>query len=124
VDPVPNPLRLRKSGSAGNRARTSGSAAENSDHQLAQIKCLSKGTIAREFTSGPKATCVRAALMPWHGMSHDPSEGVGATLFAYRHRGTKAAEESIAGLRYSGELAGLCSSPRHCSSECPAPGDV
>jgi hypothetical protein len=32
VDPVPDPLFLRKSGSAGNRARTSGTVARNSDH--------------------------------------------------------------------------------------------
>jgi hypothetical protein len=32
VDPVPHPLLLRKSGSAGNRTRTSGSVARNSDH--------------------------------------------------------------------------------------------
>jgi hypothetical protein len=32
VDPVPDPLVLRKSGSAGNRTGTSGSAARNSDH--------------------------------------------------------------------------------------------
>jgi hypothetical protein len=32
VDPVPNPLLLRKSGSAGNRTWTSGSVARNSDH--------------------------------------------------------------------------------------------
>jgi hypothetical protein len=32
VDPVPDPLLLRRSGSAGNRARTSGSVARNSDH--------------------------------------------------------------------------------------------
>jgi hypothetical protein len=31
-DPVPDPLLLRKSGSAGNRTRTSGSVARNSDH--------------------------------------------------------------------------------------------
>jgi hypothetical protein len=31
VDPVPDPLLLRKSGSAGNRTRTSGSVARNSD---------------------------------------------------------------------------------------------
>jgi hypothetical protein len=31
VDPVPDPLHLRNSGSAGNR--TSGSVARNSDHQ-------------------------------------------------------------------------------------------
>jgi hypothetical protein len=32
VDPVPGPLLLRKSGSAGNRTRVSGSVARNSDH--------------------------------------------------------------------------------------------
>jgi hypothetical protein len=32
VDPVPEPLLLRKSGSAGNRTRASGSVARNSDH--------------------------------------------------------------------------------------------
>jgi hypothetical protein len=32
VDAVPDPLLLRKSGSAGNRTRTSGSIARNSDH--------------------------------------------------------------------------------------------
>jgi hypothetical protein len=32
VDPVPDPLLLRKSGSAENQSRTSGSIARNSDH--------------------------------------------------------------------------------------------
>jgi hypothetical protein len=32
VDPVPDPLLLRKSGSTGNRTRTSGSVARSSDH--------------------------------------------------------------------------------------------
>jgi hypothetical protein len=32
VDPVPDPLLLKKSGSAGNRTRTSGSVTRNSDH--------------------------------------------------------------------------------------------
>jgi hypothetical protein len=32
VDPVPDPLLLRKSGSAGNVTRTSGSVDSNSDH--------------------------------------------------------------------------------------------
>jgi hypothetical protein len=32
VDPLPDPLLLRKSSSAGNRTRTSGSVARNSDH--------------------------------------------------------------------------------------------
>jgi hypothetical protein len=37
VDPVPDPLLLRKSGSAGNRTRTSGSAARNSDHYTPEV---------------------------------------------------------------------------------------
>jgi hypothetical protein len=32
MDPVPDPLLLRKCGSAGNRTRTSGSVARNSEH--------------------------------------------------------------------------------------------
>jgi uncharacterized protein YcbK (DUF882 family) len=35
VDPAPDPLLFRKSGSTGNRTRTSGSVARNSDHQTA-----------------------------------------------------------------------------------------
>jgi hypothetical protein len=33
MDPVPDPLLLRKSGGSGNRTRTSGSVARNSDHE-------------------------------------------------------------------------------------------
>jgi hypothetical protein len=40
VDPVPDPLLLRKSGSAGNRTRTSGSVARNSDHQTTEAVVL------------------------------------------------------------------------------------
>jgi hypothetical protein len=36
VDPVPDPLLLTKSGSAGNRTRTSGSLARSSDHQTTE----------------------------------------------------------------------------------------
>jgi hypothetical protein len=36
VDPVPDPLLLRKSGSAGNRTQTSGSVARNSDHKTTE----------------------------------------------------------------------------------------
>jgi hypothetical protein len=36
VNPVSDPLLLRKSGSAGNRARTSGSAVRNSDHRTTE----------------------------------------------------------------------------------------
>jgi hypothetical protein len=39
VDPVPDPLLLRKSGSAANRTRTSGSVARNADHSTTKI-CL------------------------------------------------------------------------------------
>jgi hypothetical protein len=40
VDPVPDPLLLIKSGSAGNRTRTYGSVARNSDHQTTQTFCV------------------------------------------------------------------------------------
>jgi hypothetical protein len=36
VDPIPESLLLRKSGSAGNRTRTFGSVAKNSDHQTTE----------------------------------------------------------------------------------------
>jgi hypothetical protein len=36
VDPVPDPLLLRKSGSVGNRTRTSRSVARNSDDQTTE----------------------------------------------------------------------------------------
>jgi hypothetical protein len=38
VDPVPDPLLLRKSGSAGSRTRASGSVAKNSDHCIQHFK--------------------------------------------------------------------------------------
>jgi hypothetical protein len=37
VDPVPDPLLLRKSGSAGNRTRASESVAKNSDHWTTEV---------------------------------------------------------------------------------------
>jgi hypothetical protein len=37
VDPVPDPLLLRKRGSAGNRTRTCGSAGRNSDHETTEV---------------------------------------------------------------------------------------
>jgi hypothetical protein len=40
VDPVPDPLLLRKSGSDGNRTRDSGSAARDCDHQTAEAEAL------------------------------------------------------------------------------------
>jgi hypothetical protein len=44
VGPVPDPLLLRKSVSAGNRTRTSGSVARNSDHRWGQNVAI-KGKI-------------------------------------------------------------------------------
>jgi hypothetical protein len=41
VDPVPDPLLLRKSGSAGNRTKISGSVARNSDHYTTGTVSLS-----------------------------------------------------------------------------------
>jgi hypothetical protein len=41
VDPVPDPLLLRKSGIAGNRTQTSASVARNSDHQTTEaVPCI------------------------------------------------------------------------------------
>jgi hypothetical protein len=40
VDPDPDPLLLRKCGSAGNRTRTSGSVARNSDHKTTEVYFL------------------------------------------------------------------------------------
>jgi hypothetical protein len=37
VDPVPDPLLLRKSGSAGNRTRVSGSVGRNSGHWTTEV---------------------------------------------------------------------------------------
>jgi hypothetical protein len=37
VDPVPDPLLLRKSASAGNRTRTSGSVTRSPDHQTTEV---------------------------------------------------------------------------------------
>jgi hypothetical protein len=47
VDPVPDPLLLRKSGSAGNRTQTSASVAKNSDHQITEAvhQCIMKNLI-------------------------------------------------------------------------------
>jgi hypothetical protein len=40
VEPVPDPLLLRKPGSAGKRTRTSGSVARNSDQEEVEDKKL------------------------------------------------------------------------------------
>jgi hypothetical protein len=51
VDPVPDPLLLRKSGSAGNRTRTSGSVARNSDHKSITIEFSLTHTFLRTSIS-------------------------------------------------------------------------
>jgi hypothetical protein len=50
VDPVPDPLLLRKSGSAGNRTRASGTVARNSDHQTTEAVLY----IRKERVKGPQ----------------------------------------------------------------------
>jgi hypothetical protein len=40
VDPVPDPLLLRKSGISGNRTRTSGSVARNFVHKTTEAVCF------------------------------------------------------------------------------------
>jgi hypothetical protein len=59
VDSVPDPLLLRKSGSAGNRTRTSGSVARNSDHNTVE-----------ESHSGLAYTA-----LPKYEWSNSPEEG-------------------------------------------------
>jgi hypothetical protein len=52
VDPFPDPLLFRKSGSAGNRSRTSGSVARNSDHWTTEASVnIDLGKIRTEFNS-------------------------------------------------------------------------
>jgi hypothetical protein len=43
MDPVPDPLLLRKYGSAGNRTRISGSVARNSDHKTTEAVLFKEG---------------------------------------------------------------------------------
>jgi hypothetical protein len=47
VDPVPDPLLLRKSGRAGNRARISGSVARNSDQYTTEA--VDKDTTYKKY---------------------------------------------------------------------------
>jgi hypothetical protein len=56
VGPVPNPLLLRKSGSAGNRTLTSGSVARNSDHRSGHTQA----TTAYNLKKHPKSIPVTA----------------------------------------------------------------
>jgi hypothetical protein len=65
VDPVPDPLLLKKSGSSRNRARTSGSVARNSDHKttgglpwvpfLHITQIVRNGSLLSAFASLPSA---------------------------------------------------------------------
>jgi hypothetical protein len=51
VDPVPDPLLLRKSGSAGNRTRISVSVARNSDHYTTEAVIVVRKFISFDFFS-------------------------------------------------------------------------
>jgi hypothetical protein len=48
MDPVPGPLLLRKSGSAGKRTLTSGSAARNSGHKTTEVVSLNKSEVNQQ----------------------------------------------------------------------------
>jgi hypothetical protein len=61
VDPVPDPLLLRKSASVGNRTRTSESVARYSDHYT--TKAGTHGTKEREFTHWRKLKAKHSANM-------------------------------------------------------------
>jgi hypothetical protein len=51
VNPVPDPLLLRKSGSLGNLTRTSGSVARNSDHYTTEaVICYTEGFENNNFS--------------------------------------------------------------------------
>jgi hypothetical protein len=40
VDPIPDPLLLRKSGSAGNKTWATGSVVRNSDHETTEVSAI------------------------------------------------------------------------------------
>jgi hypothetical protein len=50
VDPIPDPLLLRKSGTAGNRTWTAGSVARHSDHYTIQITTMVTAIAAATVT--------------------------------------------------------------------------
>jgi hypothetical protein len=70
VDPVPEPLLFRKSGSARYRTRTSGSVARHSDHKITEAvgflirnpKISNKSAIIHEQTVGSIALYTRMEL--------------------------------------------------------------
>jgi hypothetical protein len=53
VDPVPDPLLLSKSGSAGNRTEISGSVSRNSDNQTTEVMMLRKFTTMKVSINVP-----------------------------------------------------------------------
>jgi hypothetical protein len=59
VDPDPDPLLLRKSGSAGDRTRNSGSVARDSDH----------------LTTGPQRRQWKTVDVNWVEMMLNPTSG-------------------------------------------------
>jgi hypothetical protein len=64
VDPVPDPLLLRKSGNAGNRTRTSGSVAKNSDHYTTEAvieNCLQ--TFIEQITAEHEVFTIRRLIL-------------------------------------------------------------
>jgi hypothetical protein len=64
MDPVPDPLLLRKSGSAKNRTQTSGSVARNSDRYIRvavlQIKCDHKNDFPQSLKKFAGSTWINA----------------------------------------------------------------
>jgi hypothetical protein len=63
VDPVPDPLFLRKSGNAGNRTRTSGSVARNSDHCTTDWYC---GVVKTEALGSKEASVAHGTSPGWY----------------------------------------------------------
>jgi hypothetical protein len=85
VDHVPDPLLLRKSGSAGNRTRTSGSVTNNSDHwttdeaewtQL-QTHHLSENLVATGIEPGTSASVAKNS-------DHQTTEAVNTKRTIYK----------------------------------------
>jgi hypothetical protein len=62
VDPVPDPLLLRKSGSAGNRTRTSGSVASNSDRKTTDAVIPSSSILSNPVLPAPSSLYVLLIL--------------------------------------------------------------
>jgi hypothetical protein len=67
VDRIIDPLLFRKSGSAGNRTRTSGSVARNSDHQATEAVTLRDYT--SEITTRSRALVTFSLVVAWLQLS-------------------------------------------------------